>query len=101
MAKFSLLLYCFKNWIQILECPSECFIIVTTNASEFLSDCLASFAQSAVELTIYFFLSELNLDGYLSLLIWLFDFQEMYTQAGPQFRDELNRHHLPSSMVKI
>ncbi|KAG2716861.1 hypothetical protein I3760_03G147400 [Carya illinoinensis] len=26
--------------------------------------------------------------------------EEMYTQAGPQFRDELQRHHLPSSMVK-
>ncbi|KAK0581454.1 hypothetical protein LWI29_013990 [Acer saccharum] len=26
--------------------------------------------------------------------------EEMYTQAGPQFRDELHRHHLPSSMLK-
>lgn len=26
--------------------------------------------------------------------------EEMYTQAGPQFRDELQRHHLPTSMVK-
>lgn len=26
--------------------------------------------------------------------------EEMYSQAGPQFRDELHRHHLPSSMVK-
>ncbi|KAK9282224.1 hypothetical protein L1049_005138 [Liquidambar formosana] len=26
--------------------------------------------------------------------------EEMYTQAGPQFRDELQRHHLPSSTVK-
>ncbi|XP_062079246.1 CLIP-associated protein isoform X2 [Humulus lupulus] len=26
--------------------------------------------------------------------------EEMYTQAGTQFRDELHRHHLPSSMVK-
>ncbi|BFG42800.1 hypothetical protein CerSpe_290740 [Prunus speciosa] len=26
--------------------------------------------------------------------------EEMYTQAGPQFRDELQRHHLPMSMVK-
>ncbi|XP_056169276.1 CLIP-associated protein-like [Syzygium oleosum] len=26
--------------------------------------------------------------------------EEMYTQAGSQFRDELQRHHLPSSMVK-
>lgn len=26
--------------------------------------------------------------------------EEMYAQAGPQFRDELQRHHLPSSMVK-
>ncbi|KAB1208773.1 CLIP-associated protein [Morella rubra] len=26
--------------------------------------------------------------------------REMYTQAGPQFRDELQRHHLPASMVK-
>jgi len=27
--------------------------------------------------------------------------QEMYTQAGPQFRDELHRHNLPSSLVNI
>ncbi|XP_024030060.1 CLIP-associated protein isoform X1 [Morus notabilis] len=26
--------------------------------------------------------------------------EEMYTQAGTQFRDELHRHHLPLSMVK-
>lgn len=26
--------------------------------------------------------------------------EEMYTQAGTQFRDELQRHHLPMSMVK-
>ncbi|KAL3725153.1 hypothetical protein ACJRO7_030207 [Eucalyptus globulus] len=26
--------------------------------------------------------------------------EEMYTQAGSQFRDELQRHHIPSSMVK-
>ncbi|CAN6554166.1 unnamed protein product [Malus baccata var. baccata] len=26
--------------------------------------------------------------------------EEMYTQAGPQFRDELQRHHLPMSMLK-
>ncbi|XP_010263998.1 PREDICTED: CLIP-associated protein-like [Nelumbo nucifera] len=26
--------------------------------------------------------------------------EEMYTQAGPQFRDELQRHNLPISMVK-
>ncbi|WCJ38160.1 CLIP-associated protein [Euphorbia peplus] len=26
--------------------------------------------------------------------------EEMYTQAGPQFRDELQRHHLPMSMMK-
>ncbi|KAK9146310.1 hypothetical protein Sjap_006213 [Stephania japonica] len=26
--------------------------------------------------------------------------EEMYTQAGPQFREELQRHHLPASMVK-
>ncbi|XP_030549432.1 CLIP-associated protein-like [Rhodamnia argentea] len=26
--------------------------------------------------------------------------EEMYTQAGSQFRDELQRHHLPSAMVK-
>ncbi|KAF7818501.1 CLIP-associated protein-like [Senna tora] len=26
--------------------------------------------------------------------------EEMYTQAGPQFRDELQRHNLPSSLVK-
>ncbi|KAK9087625.1 hypothetical protein Syun_030019 [Stephania yunnanensis] len=26
--------------------------------------------------------------------------KEMYTQAGPQFREELQRHHLPASMVK-
>lgn len=26
--------------------------------------------------------------------------EEMYAQAGPQFRDELQRHNLPSSMVK-
>ncbi|KHN02436.1 CLIP-associating protein 1 [Glycine soja] len=26
--------------------------------------------------------------------------EEMYTQAGPQFRDELHRHNLPSSLVK-
>ncbi|XP_062147937.1 CLIP-associated protein isoform X2 [Alnus glutinosa] len=26
--------------------------------------------------------------------------EEMYAQAGPQFRDELQRHHLPTSMVK-
>ncbi|KAG7983333.1 hypothetical protein I3843_04G100600 [Carya illinoinensis] len=26
--------------------------------------------------------------------------EEMYTQAGTQFRDELQRHHLPASMVK-
>ncbi|KAJ9176533.1 hypothetical protein P3X46_011836 [Hevea brasiliensis] len=26
--------------------------------------------------------------------------EEMYTQAGPQFRDELHRHHLPMSMMK-
>ncbi|KAK4281371.1 hypothetical protein QN277_012874 [Acacia crassicarpa] len=26
--------------------------------------------------------------------------EEMYAQAGPQFRDELHRHDLPSSMVK-
>ncbi|KAK6937725.1 CLASP N-terminal domain [Dillenia turbinata] len=26
--------------------------------------------------------------------------EEMYTQVGPQFRDELQRHHLPTSMVK-
>lgn len=26
--------------------------------------------------------------------------EEMYTQAGPQFRDELQRHNLPASMVK-
>ncbi|XP_020529249.1 CLIP-associated protein isoform X2 [Amborella trichopoda] len=26
--------------------------------------------------------------------------EEMYMQVGPQFRDELQRHHLPSSMVK-
>ncbi|KAK7336949.1 hypothetical protein VNO77_17503 [Canavalia gladiata] len=26
--------------------------------------------------------------------------EEMYTQAGSQFRDELHRHHLPSSLVK-
>ncbi|KAJ0054616.1 hypothetical protein Pint_01615 [Pistacia integerrima] len=26
--------------------------------------------------------------------------EEMYTQAGPQFRDELHRHHLPTSMMK-
>ncbi|GFZ17637.1 CLIP-associated protein [Actinidia rufa] len=25
---------------------------------------------------------------------------EMYTQVGPQFRDELQRHHLPTSLVK-
>lgn len=25
--------------------------------------------------------------------------QEMYTHIGPQFRDELLRHHLPTSMV--
>jgi len=25
----------------------------------------------------------------------------MYTQAGPQFRDELHRYNLPSSMVYI
>ncbi|KAJ4849156.1 hypothetical protein Tsubulata_037620 [Turnera subulata] len=26
--------------------------------------------------------------------------EEMYTQAGSQFRDELHRHHLPTSMLK-
>ncbi|XP_015575957.2 CLIP-associated protein isoform X2 [Ricinus communis] len=26
--------------------------------------------------------------------------EEMYSQAGPQFRDELQRHHLPMSMMK-
>ncbi|CAL5349950.1 unnamed protein product [Camellia sinensis] len=26
--------------------------------------------------------------------------EEMYTQAGPQFRDELQRHHLPTSLVR-
>ncbi|CAK9140828.1 unnamed protein product [Ilex paraguariensis] len=26
--------------------------------------------------------------------------EEMYTQVGPQFRDELQRHHLPTSMVR-
>ncbi|GER24978.1 CLIP-associating family protein [Striga asiatica] len=26
--------------------------------------------------------------------------EEMYTQAGPQFREELNRHQLPTSMLK-
>lgn len=26
--------------------------------------------------------------------------EEMYTQAGPQFRDELQRHHLPTSMLR-
>lgn len=26
--------------------------------------------------------------------------EEMYTQGGPQFRDELQRHHLPMSMMK-
>ncbi|XP_028053128.1 uncharacterized protein LOC114257556 [Camellia sinensis] len=26
-------------------------------------------------------------------------FSEMYTRAGPQFRDELQRHHLPTSLV--
>ncbi|URD77432.1 HEAT repeat family protein [Musa troglodytarum] len=26
--------------------------------------------------------------------------EEMYTQVGPQFREELHRHHLPSSMMK-
>ncbi|KAF8388330.1 hypothetical protein HHK36_026996 [Tetracentron sinense] len=26
--------------------------------------------------------------------------EEMYTQAGPQFHEELQRHHLPTSMVK-
>ncbi|KAH9728966.1 CLIP-associated protein [Citrus sinensis] len=26
--------------------------------------------------------------------------EEMYTHAGPQFRDELHRHNLPNSMVK-
>ncbi|PSR86388.1 CLIP-associated protein [Actinidia chinensis var. chinensis] len=26
--------------------------------------------------------------------------EEMYTQVGPQFRDELQRHHLPTSLVK-
>ncbi|XP_051120356.1 CLIP-associated protein-like isoform X2 [Andrographis paniculata] len=26
--------------------------------------------------------------------------EEMYTQAGPQFLEELHRHHLPSSMLK-
>ncbi|KAJ6956573.1 CLIP-associated protein [Populus alba x Populus x berolinensis] len=26
--------------------------------------------------------------------------EEMYSQAGPQFRDELHRHHLPNSMMK-
>ena len=27
--------------------------------------------------------------------------QEMYTQAGPQLRDELQRHHLPTYMVSF
>ncbi|CAL5353551.1 hypothetical protein CsSME_00041593 [Camellia sinensis var. sinensis] len=26
--------------------------------------------------------------------------EEMYTQAGPQFRDELQRHHLPTSLLR-
>ncbi|KAG6504919.1 hypothetical protein ZIOFF_037267 [Zingiber officinale] len=26
--------------------------------------------------------------------------EEMYAQVGPQFREELHRHHLPSSMIK-
>ncbi|KAL2510988.1 CLIP-associated protein [Abeliophyllum distichum] len=26
--------------------------------------------------------------------------EEMYTQAGPQFREELQRHHLPTSMLR-
>lgn len=26
--------------------------------------------------------------------------EEMYTQIGPQFRDELQRHHLPTSMIR-
>ncbi|KAL2514523.1 CLIP-associated protein [Forsythia ovata] len=27
--------------------------------------------------------------------------EEMYTKAGPQFREELQRHHLPTSMLKM
>ena len=38
-------------------------------------------------------------DGLLSGFIRCSFVQEMYTQAGTQFRDELHRHHLPSSMV--
>ncbi|KAF9610019.1 hypothetical protein IFM89_019659 [Coptis chinensis] len=30
----------------------------------------------------------------------VFCIEEMYAQVGPQFREELQRHHLPSSMVK-
>lgn len=29
----------------------------------------------------------------------MFPFQEMYAQVGPQFRDELQRHHLPALVV--
>lgn len=29
----------------------------------------------------------------------MFPSQEMYTQVGPQFRDELQRHNLPTSFV--
>lgn len=38
----------------------------------------------------------------LLVLIDSFSFlQEMYTQVGPQFRDELQRHHLPTYLVII
>lgn len=45
--------------------------------------------------SLFYFWSSL-----LQMLTWLlFTFQEMYTQVGPQFRDELQRHNLPTSFV--
>ncbi|KAF4378140.1 hypothetical protein G4B88_022963 [Cannabis sativa] len=43
---------------------------------------------------------ECLVDGFRKVFNAYLMSQEMYTQAGTQFRDELHRHHLPSSMVK-
>ncbi|RRT74946.1 hypothetical protein B296_00016860 [Ensete ventricosum] len=39
-------------------------------------------------------------DAARQFLVTLMEWREMYTQVGPQFREELHRHHLPSSMMK-
>lgn len=60
---------------------------------------------------ITFFLSIFSVSvhhNYVSISVWslslfnntnIFSFQEMYTQVGSQFNDELQRYHLPAFMV--